>query len=105
MSMTLSSRANPTSAVIVVEGEVDLKNSGELRRELLACLAGGRPVTVELSGVAYIDSSGVAALIEAYQAARRQNRIFCLANVSPAVLRVLKLARLDQVFELREDPR
>ena len=100
MSMTLSSDHQATAATITVTGEVDLKNSGELRKALLAALAAGLPVTVELSQVAYIDSSGIAALVEAYQTARRQGLAFTLADVSPAVLRVLKLARLDQVFDL-----
>ncbi|HIJ62110.1 MAG TPA: STAS domain-containing protein [Rhodospirillaceae bacterium] len=100
MSMTLSTRRDLAGTGISVTGEVDLKNSGELRKELLAALAAGRPVAVELSQVAYIDSSGIAALVEAYQTARRQGLAFTLADVSPAVLRVLKLARLDQVFDL-----
>jgi len=101
MSMILSSRHDRATAVVVVEGEIDLQNSGELRKKLLASLTEGLPVCVELSRVGYIDSSGIAALIEAYQAARRQGLPFCLADVSPAVMRVLKLARLDQVFDMR----
>ena len=55
-----------------------------------------------MSGVSYIDSSGVASLVEAFQAARSKNLKFSLAALGDAPLRVLKLARLDGVFTIHE---
>ena len=55
-----------------------------------------------LSGVAVIDSSGVATFLEAYQGARKNEETFVLAAVGETVLRVLKLARLDGVFTLAD---
>jgi anti-sigma B factor antagonist len=98
MSAKFSTRRVGEVAVVTLEGEVDLQNSPALRKELLARLAERQDVVVDLSGVAYIDSSGIASLVEAYQTARRQGGGFSLAAVSPAALRVLKLARLDEVF-------
>ena len=54
-----------------------------------------------LSQVGYIDSSGIAALVEGFQNARGRGQPFELAAVSPSVLAVLKLARLDRVFPIR----
>jgi anti-sigma B factor antagonist len=53
-----------------------------------------------MSGVSYIDSSGIASLVEAYQSARRARTLFALVAVSDAAMRVLELARLDQVFSI-----
>ena len=50
--------------------------------------------------VAYIDSSGIASLVEALQTARTQQAVFVLADVSEAAQRVLQLARLDKVFTI-----
>lgn len=101
MSLSLQTSLDGGTAVVSVTGEVDLQNSGELRKELLARLGDHVNLVVELSHVAYIDSSGVAGLIEAYQMARNLNLRFALASPSGAVLRVLKLARLDEVFVIQ----
>jgi anti-sigma B factor antagonist len=86
--------------VIALRGDVDLGNSPAARRVLLECVERGRAVLVDLSGVSYIDSSGIASLVEALQNARQQGSGFALACVSPSARRVLELARLDQVFQI-----
>ena len=55
---------------------------------------------VDLSQVEYIDSSGVASLVEGYQTAKKQSLKFGLVGVSDAAMSVLKLARLDKVFPI-----
>ncbi|MCK5446114.1 MAG: STAS domain-containing protein [Rhodospirillaceae bacterium] len=89
--------------VVALEGEVDLQTSPQLREALLKCITDGKPITVEMSAVSYIDSSGVASLVEAFQAARNKNLNFSLAAINEAPLRVLKLARLDGVFVIHEN--
>lgn len=102
MSANFSTRRVAGTAVVTLQGEIDLQNSPDLRKELLGWLAEHQGVVVDLSGVAYIDSSGIACLVEAYQTARHQGGSFSLAAISPAALRVLKLARLDEVFIIHE---
>ena len=63
-------------------------------------VSGKRGVLVEMSEVSYIDSSGIASLVEAYQSARRDSTPFALVAVSDSAMRVLELARLDQVFSI-----
>lgn len=58
---------------------------------------------VDMSGVGYIDSSGIASLIEAFQTARQRNLRFALAAVPERAQRVLKLARLERVFPMMTD--
>ena len=55
---------------------------------------------VNLAKVSYIDSSGVACLVEGYQTAKKKSLNFGLVGVSEAAMSVLKLARLDQVFPI-----
>jgi anti-sigma B factor antagonist len=50
--------------------------------------------------VSYIDSSGVASLVEGYQTAKKAGRRFGLIGVSDAAMSVLQLARLDKVFPI-----
>ncbi len=98
-----STRIEGDTAVVMLGGEVDLSWSGQVRREVLTALDRASRVEVDLSQVRYIDSSGIAALVEAFQNARGKGQSFELVNISAPVLAVLKLARLDRVFAIRQD--
>lgn len=88
------------AAVVALSGDVDLESSPRVRTALLDCVGAKQRVLVDLSGVSYIDSSGVASLVEAFQTARKSNTRFGLVEVSEAAMRVLELARLDKVFTI-----
>lgn len=84
--------------VVALSGDVDLHESPRARSQILGLVEQGLDVLVDLSRVTYIDSSGVASLVEGYQLARRNKARFALVGVSEAAMQVLKLARLDQVL-------
>ena len=87
-------------ALVRVSGEVDLSWSQQVRKAILDALAQAKAVGVELSQVSYIDSSGIAALVEGFQNARGKNQKFSLIAASRSVRSVLELARLDRVFPM-----
>lgn len=86
--------------IVTLRGEVDLESSPEAREILLQSIGETGKVLVDLSGVTYIDSSGVASLVEALQASKKTGNQFGLAAASEPTRRVLELARLDRVFTL-----
>ena len=86
--------------VVSLTGDVDLESSPRARAVLLECVGRKRTVFVDMSAIAYIDSSGVASLVEAFQSARKAGNRFALVAVSEAALRVLRLARLDRIFPI-----
>ena len=86
--------------VISLTGEVDLNFSPQAREQILKQLNKNKHVLVDLSAVEYIDSSGVASLVEGFQLARSQQQEFALVGVSKAAMQVLQLARLDKVFPM-----
>lgn len=86
--------------VVALDGEVDLSRAPEVRSLLLDCVARGRDVLVDLSRVSYIDSSGIASLVEALQTASRNAVRMGLVAVSAEALKVFELARLDKVFTI-----
>lgn len=98
MSFSLTTREG--FSIVELTGDVDLSCSPAAREVILKSLAAGQPTLVDLSAVTYIDSSGVASLVEGYQVARRKQLEFGLLNVSDAVRSVLELAHLDQVFRI-----
>lgn len=84
---------------IVATGEIDLYTSPALREAILdTAPKNTEAIIVDLSAVAYMDSSGVATLIEGYKRALQQKTQFILEAPSPSVLKVLQLSRLDTVF-------
>ena len=95
-------RKQGNAVVVAFNGDIDFNSSPDVRKVLLKALAGGTDVVVDLGQVRYIDSSGVASLIEAYQGAKSGGVQFGLANVSKPALRVLELARLEKVFAIYE---
>lgn len=88
--------------IVALTGDVDLQTSPAVRQGLLECLENHDKVVVDMSQVNYIDSSGVASLVEAFQVSRKKGSFFALAHVSAAAMRVLSLARLDKVFSIHE---
>ena len=95
-----STEDNQGVRLVRVRGEVDLSWSQRLRKSVLEALASNKPVAVDLSAVTYIDSSGIAALVEGFQNARGKSQRFSLVAVSKPVYAVLELARLDRVFPI-----
>ncbi|NOZ95950.1 MAG: STAS domain-containing protein [Acidobacteria bacterium] len=87
---------------LILRGKVTLVSTPELRNTMLEMINGapGR-ITVDLSEVSFLDSSGVAILVEAWKGAQETGKPFVLAKPSAAVMRVLELAQLDQIFDIR----
>ena len=88
------------ASIVVLKGDVDLESSPAAREILLKSVEGADKVLVDLSSVTYIDSSGVASLVEALQAAKHHGGKFALVAASDPTRRVLELARLDKVFTM-----
>lgn len=86
--------------IISLSGELDLGFSPEARRQILACVERGGDVLVEMADVEYVDSSGIASLVEGLQAAKRKQLAFALLSVSKSAMQVLRIARLDSIFPI-----
>ncbi|CAA7615843.1 STAS domain-containing protein [Magnetospirillum sp. SS-4] len=100
--MNIETRDSDGIILVSLSGEVDLSHSAGLRKRLMELMFERRDVVVDLSAVTYVDSSGIAGLVEAYQMARKNNTRFVLAALSDPVRRVLQLARLDRVFTITD---
>lgn len=105
MGLKIEQIAGGDGTRIAVRGEVDLYTSPDLRSALMKAVpAAESRVEVDLSGVEYMDSSGVATLVEGFKSARENSKAFVLFKPSTAVMKVLELARLDSVFDIETAP-
>lgn len=87
-------------SVLSLSGEIDLNESPNARKQILGCIKKKSNLLIDLSAVEYIDSSGVASLVEGLQTSRSKKLEFALVGVSDSALQVLQLARLDTVFTI-----
>ena len=82
-----------------LEGEIDLHVSPRLEGSLERIIKKQPPhVVVDLSGVTFIDSSGLAVLIRALQTIKGYGGNLSLRGVNESVRPIFEMARLDQVF-------
>ena len=103
--MQISVRRIDKTAILELTGAIDLSSSPEVRKILLRELRESRTprVILNLEKVKYIDSSGVASLVEGLKASRDIGSRLLLLGLSPIVRQVLQLTRLLKIFEICEN--
>jgi len=101
----ISRRQLDKATIFDVSGDIDLANSPAVRKALLKEIRDDRTprVVMNLSNVRYIDSSGVASLVEGLKAARDVGSRFILFGLSTSAREVLQLSRLLKIFEVYEN--
>jgi len=103
MALDLVVEDSGGNALVRAKGDVDLYSSPQLRETLLKAIGTGNgAIGIDLSEVSYMDSSGVATLVEGLKGAGAKSREFALIAPSNSVMKVLQLSRLDTVFAIRE---
>lgn len=102
--MQISARHLDRTTILDVSGDIDLATSPELRKALLRELREMRipRVVLNLKAVEYVDSSGVASLVEALKASRDVGSRLILFGLNSAVREVLQLSKLLKIFEIAE---
>ena len=98
--MKISVRDVGNAKVVEVEGDVDMGTSPAFRRTLFDALPHAATVALNLHAIRYIDSSGIATLIEALKASQRLNKEFVLFGLSPAVAEVFRLTHVSRIFKI-----
>ena len=81
----------PGSGIVLSETVRDLVKNGQ------------KSILLNLAGVTYVDSSGVGQLTGALTSAHRQGATLKLLNPTTRVLDLLKMSKLDTIFDIRDD--
>ena len=106
MKIEISEQRQDASRVqLAVDGEVNIHTSPELRERLKPLLnAGHKEIHIDLSGVNFMDSAGIATLVEGLQWSRSTGGRFVLSGLTENVHDVFSLSKLDTVFEIVDTP-
>jgi anti-sigma B factor antagonist len=100
-SMDPSIRQNEDRVLVALRGELDVTDAASAAAALIALAARDCEIIVDLAGLDYIDSSGLAALVLARRHVRQAGGDLLLAAPQQQVLRLLTLTRLIEVFGVR----
>jgi anti-sigma B factor antagonist len=101
----IATRQTEGRVILDVSGDIDLANSPAMRKTLLGEIKEKRTpkVLLNLRSVRYIDSSGIASLVEGLKASRDLGSRLILYGLSPAVREVMELSRLQRIFEIYDN--
>jgi anti-sigma B factor antagonist len=88
--------------VVKLHGEVDLSNSRKIKLEIIKLIKSKNNIIVDFTHLQYIDSSGMASLVEAFNESKENNTEFHIVCASGSPLQVLQLTRLNTVFNLAD---
>ncbi len=103
--MQIAARHLDKITIFDISGDIDLATSPELRKALLRELREVKMprVVLNLGAVRYIDSSGVASLVEGLKASRDVGSRLILFGLNRTIREVLQLSRLLKIFEVYEN--
>jgi len=101
----ISARQSEGLVILDLSGDIDLAHSPAMRKALLGEIKEKhtRKVFLNLKNVRYIDSSGIASLVEGLKASRDQGSRMILYSLSPSVREVMELSRLQKIFEIYDN--
>lgn len=104
VELKISSRSQKDVAVVAVGGEIDLYTAPQLRDELVGALEdGARLLVIDMSRAEFCDSTGISVLLSAMKRSRDKGGDLELVAPKPAVMKVLEVTGLDEVFTIHPD--
>ena len=83
-----------------LDGEIDMDVTEKAKEVIFPHIDAGKEVHLNLSNVQYMDSSGISVLIESHQKALEKNTKVIIKEVSKSVLKVIMMAKLEQILNL-----
>ena len=99
--MSIEQKINGNTGILILSDEIDLDKSPQVRENIKDLIDKVKVVEVHMGAVKYIDSSGIAALVEGMQLSKSNSKEFCLTDVSNEVMKVVQLAHLDKFFKIK----
>ena len=87
-------------STVYLDGEIDMDVTEKAKEVILPIIETGKEVHLNLSNVQYMDSSGISVLIESHQKALEKNTKVIIKDVSKSVLKVIMMAKLEQILNL-----
>jgi anti-sigma B factor antagonist len=94
----ITERTEENILIVSIDGDIDLESSPKLRISSSPSRPENARLLLDFTGVNYIDSSGLATLIEYFQSVQGFSGTLALAGLNPRVKNVFEIVRLEQIF-------
>ncbi|MFC1548906.1 STAS domain-containing protein [Candidatus Omnitrophota bacterium] len=99
--MQISYEENSGVSVFRVEGDIDINTSPDIKKSFDKAISEKKDkIVINLEGVGYVDSSGLATLVEILKNMRAYGGKLKLANLSPKVKGLFEITKLDKLFDI-----
>jgi anti-sigma B factor antagonist len=90
--------------VVNVSGEIHVSTAPSFREQLNAVIeSGGTMLVLDLSGVEFIDSTGLSVLLNGLRLVNQRHGRMALVCANPTVMRLFQITSLDATFDIFED--
>lgn len=101
----ISSKVEKNIAIARIQDNVKLNvlNAEEIKNALTLMLRDYNKLILDLEGVTFIDSTGFGALITIFKRAQENDKNFKICNVSDEAYQLMKITKLNNVFEIHEN--
>lgn len=102
--MDVTTEVDAGTARVRIRGEVDLGTADEVKSTALRGLhdPACRALEIDMSGVTFIDSTGIGVLVELRNAAEAEGKPCTLHRPSERVVELLRLVSLAEFFDIAE---
>jgi len=101
LEFTVEVGGGPDGSVVTPHGELDMATQGQLRAALEQQAEHGA-VTLDLSGLRFLDTSGLRLILETAEASRRHGFAFAVLPGSAAVQRLFDVAGVAELVPFRD---
>lgn len=99
--MKVSKEKRGQVVIVTVEGQIDIDSSPKLREVFIRCISDkDKKILVDCLKLTYIDSSGLATLIELLQRLRKIEGELKICNLSEKVKSIFEVTKLDELFSI-----
>jgi anti-sigma B factor antagonist len=102
--MAMKTETKNELTVCHIEGEIDINSSPEIKKAFSRLIAKKEPrIVINFAKVTYVDSSGLATLVEILKNMRSYGGKLRLANLSPKIKSLFEITKLEKLFEIFAD--
>ena len=103
-TLTLVTEKTPTEATVRCSGRITMENADQLRDTARKLIAESKRLVLDLSGISYLDSSGLGMIVGVYISSKKAGCQLSLINLTPRVKEIFSLSRLDEVLTSLKHP-
>ncbi len=98
--MNITEERDGQLSVFKCEGEFNLSGGAAVAEKLAALGEESKILILDLSGVSFMDSSGIGQLVSIFKKCSLEDRGFALAGLTTNVTQLLSITKLDRVFKI-----